>query len=79
MSWQYLFHKHEGNIITHLQKAIPAWKNYFPKLSLSTLFSAEKLGLPWVWMTLKIIGEPINLRQLDVIVSQDLMEQSQPM
>ena len=33
LSWQYLFRKREGEIITHLRHTIPTWKDHLPELS----------------------------------------------
>ena len=70
LSWQYLFRKNEGDIIAHLRKAIPAWKDHLPELSFSATFSAEELELPWVRMMLEDPGNHIKKRRLDVMASQ---------
>ncbi|KAH9484451.1 hypothetical protein JR316_0003933 [Psilocybe cubensis] len=70
MSWQYSTRRHEGDIIQHLRKALPAWIDHLPDPVFYTTVSGDDLGLPS--RTMRRILEESNRTSLDSKNDRDL-------
>ncbi|PPQ97335.1 hypothetical protein CVT26_006569 [Gymnopilus dilepis] len=53
LSWQYTGRTSEGDILTTLRQAIPAWQKHLPNPIIHQTFTAAETGLPRLEMTLE--------------------------